>query len=214
MNLLFNVSQQLILIKDLSGMVNFNNVEDELSKLEYKKNINNEISIDKNFFDKDIFADSKKAIEDECSLFLTRTLNVGDFYQDLKMTNSWANKTEPGQNHHEHVHPFSVVSGVIYLDNNPSNLNLFIESYLPQVPYFITKNKTYASLNALIKDQQIDPATINNLQYHMVLFLSNQHHFVEEIPTDMPWNRRSLSFNTFWSGLTGVKEDSLASYTF
>jgi hypothetical protein len=213
MNLLFNVSQQLILIKDLTDLIDFNQIENQLSNLEYKKNINNEISIDKNFLDKDVFADGKKAIENECSLYLKHTLNVGDFYQDLKMTNSWVNKTQPGEKHHEHVHPFSVVSGVIYLDDNPSNLNLYIESYLPQVPYFITKNKTYASLNALIRDQQIDPAGINNLKHHMILFLSNQHHFVDEVPEGLP-NRRSLSFNTFWSGLTGVKEDSLASYTF
>jgi ribulose-bisphosphate carboxylase large chain len=38
-------------------------------------------------------------------------------------------------------------------------------------------------------------------------------YFVEEVPNGMP-NRRSLSFNTFWDGMTGVKEDSLASYTF
>lgn len=213
MNLLFNLSQQLILIKDLTGILDFAEVDKQLSTLEYKNNIANQISINKNLFDIPVFADSKRAIEEECSSFLRHTLHVGDFYQTLKMTNSWANKTSPGEKHHEHVHPFSVVSGVIYLDNNPSNLNLYIESYLPQIPYFITKNKTYASLHALITDQQIDPNTINNLQNHMVLFLSNQHHFVDEVPEGLP-NRRSLSFNTFWTGITGVKEDSLASYTF
>lgn len=44
-----------------------------------------------------IFLPIKKTIEDECSLFLTHTLNIGDFYQNLKITNSWANKTEPGK---------------------------------------------------------------------------------------------------------------------
>jgi hypothetical protein len=213
MNLLFNVSQQLILIKDLSEVMNFGAVDYEMESLEYKKNTSNEISVDKNFLDRSVFAGAKKDIEEECSKYLSNTLHIGDFYQKLKMTNSWANKTSPGERHHEHVHPFSVVSGVIYLDNNPSNLNLFVESYLPQIPYFITKNKTYASLQALIVDQQIDPASVNNLQYHMVLFLSNQHHFVDEVQNGMP-NRRSLSFNTFWDGITGIKEDSLASYTF
>ena len=138
MNLLFNLSQQLILIKDLTGILDFAEVDKQLSTLEYKNNIANQISINKNLFDIPVFADSKRAIEEECSSFLRHTLHVGDFYQTLKMTNSWANKTSPGEKHHEHVHPFSVVSGVIYLDNNPSNLNLYIESYLPQIPYFIT----------------------------------------------------------------------------
>jgi hypothetical protein len=213
MNLLFNISQKLILVKDLTGVLDFDAVNNELETLEYTKNIDNEISINKNFFDKDIFNDSKIAIEQECQSFLNNTLHIGDFYQNLKVTNSWANKTLPGEKHHEHSHPFSVVSGVIYLDNNPSNLNLYIESYIPEVPYFISKNKTYASLDALIRDQQIDPNTINNLQHHMVLFLSNSHHFVDEVANDLPV-RRSLSFNTFWNGITGVKNDGLASYTF
>jgi hypothetical protein len=46
----------------------------------------------------------------------------------------------------------------------------------------------------------------------MVLFLSNSSHFVEKTTVDM--DRRSISFNTFWKGLTGVKEEQLGSIDF
>jgi len=133
-------------------------------------------------------------------------------YDDLVMTNSWANITEPGHEHHEHIHPFSVVSGVIYLDDNPSNTNLFVESFIPDVPYFLPTQRNYANVGALLHDAQIDPASKNNLKHYMVLFLSNSHHYVGKVDDGLP-NRRSISFNTFWKGHVGSKED-LGSHTF
>ena len=34
----------------------------------------------------------------------------------LKLTQSWTNVTEPGENHHQHYHPNSIISGVIYIN--------------------------------------------------------------------------------------------------
>jgi hypothetical protein len=45
------------------------------------------------------------------------------------------------------------------------------------------------------------------------LFLSNSSHFVEPLTTDsLP--RKSISFNTFWKGMVGVKEEALGSHVF
>ena len=129
------------------------------------------------------------------------------------MTYSWGNITEPGHSHHDHVHPFSIVSGVIYLDDNPTNANLYVEAYMPDIPYFITKNKSYVALKQLLVDNNIDPNSVNNLKNHMVLFLSNSAHFVEQTAEDAS-SRRSISFNTFWKGLTGVRQESLGSLVF
>ena len=53
----------------------------------------------------------------------------------------------------------------------------------------------------------------NNLKNHMVLFLSNSSHFVEPLTSDsLP--RKSISFNTFWKGMVGVKEEALGSHVF
>ena len=45
-------------------------------------------------------------------------------FEDLQITESWANKSVKGEEHHIHHHPFSVVSGVMFLNDTPDNLNL------------------------------------------------------------------------------------------
>lgn len=212
-DMLFNTSQKFILIKDLSPEINFDLINEEFDKLNFKSNIKNQISIEMDFFEKDYLTGAKNSIIKNCENYINHTLNIQQFYTGLKMTHSWGNVTQPGQGHHEHVHPFSVVSGVIFLDNNPCNLNLFIEAYMPDIPYFITKNRSYVSLRDLLNDQNIDAGSVKNLQNHLVLFLSNANHFVNQTQ-DTDQVRRSISFNTFWTGLTGVSQESLGSIVF
>jgi len=213
MEMLFNTASKYILIKDMSTILDFEPINDEFNKLAFKDNIANKISIEMNLFDKDIFKETKKLMLDDCKQYLNNTVNLTHFYDDLIMTNSWGNLTDPKHSHHDHVHPFSIVSGVLYLDNNPSNLNLYIESFMPEIPYFITKNKSFVSLKSLLNDINTNPSEHNNLKNHMVLFLSNSSHFVEPLTSDsLP--RKSISFNTFWKGMVGVKEEALGSHVF
>ena len=149
MEMLFNTASKYILIKDMSDIIDFKTINDAFDGLSFKDNIANKISIEMNLFDKDIFNETKKLILDDCKQYLNHTANLNHFYDDLVMTNSWGNLTDPEHSHHDHVHPFSIVSGVLYLDNNPSNLNLCIESFMPEIPYFITKNKSFVSLKIL-----------------------------------------------------------------
>ena len=213
MDMLFNTASKYILVKDMSTVLDFEPINNEFDKLSFKDNKSNKISIEMNLFDKDIFKETKKLILDDCKQYLNHTANLNHFYDDLIMTNSWGNLTDPEHSHHDHVHPFSIVSGVLYLDNNPSNLNLCIESFMPEIPYFITKNKSFVSLKSLLSDINTKPSEHNNLKNHMVLFLSNSSHFVEPLTTDsLP--RKSISFNTFWKGMVGVKEEALGSHVF
>lgn len=213
MEMLFNSASKYILVKDMSQVLDFDLINKEFDTLAYKDNIANRVSIEMNLFDREGFTDIKKVILEDCKQYLNHTANMSHFYDDLVMTNSWGNITDPGQSHHDHVHPFSVVSGVMYLDDNPSNLNLYVESFMPEIPYFITKNKSYVSLKSLMNDVQAKPEDHNNLKNHMVLFLSNSSHFVEPISTESK-PRRSIAFNTFWKGLVGIKEEALGSHVF
>jgi hypothetical protein len=213
MDMLFNTASKYILVKDMTTVLDFEPINNEFDKLSFKDNKSNKISIEMNLFDKDIFKETKQLILDDCKQYLNHTANLNHFYDDLIMTNSWGNLTDPEHSHHDHVHPFSIVSGVLYLDNNPSNLNLCIESFMPEIPYFITKNKSFVSLKSLLSDINTNPSEHNNLKNHMVLFLSNSSHFVEPLTTDsLP--RKSISFNTFWKGMVGVKEEALGSHVF
>lgn len=213
MDTLLNTAQKFILVKDMSDLIDFDQINQEFDKLHWKENVNNKISEEMDFLDKDSFSKSQSMIVEVCKNYLNRSLNLETFYDDLRITNSWGNITDPGHAHHDHVHPFSVVSGVIYLDDNPTNLNLYVEAYMSDIPYFISKNKSYVSLKNLFQDAGIDPATCNNLKNHMVLFLSNCAHFVERTD-EQSQPRRSISFNTFWKGLTGVRHEALGSIKF
>ena len=213
MNNLLNTAQQFILVKDLRDTLDWSLINHEFNSLTFKPNVNNRISTTMNLLDKDVFVDAKLILESEVKNYLNLSFGLSELYSDIHITNSWGTLTEPGQSHHDHLHPFSVVSGVMFLDNNPDNLNLFIEGHMPQIPYFISKNKSYAGLEHLLTDTGHDPAQNRNLQNHLVLFLSNSSHFVQPTRTDGPL-RRTLSFNTFWKGVTGMKNEPLGSYNF
>jgi len=205
MDELVNISRKIILIKDLSDIVDFDLVNKEISSLEFGPNILNRISTNKKIFDAPAMLGIKATLEKECENFLKNAHHLNDF-ENLKMTTSWVNITDPGQAHHEHNHPFSVVSGVIYLDDNPDNLNLGLQVSIAEIPYFLWKKDNCVTLKALI-------GNANNLKHHMVLFLSNTAHSVEKTASDsMP--RRSISFNTFWKGMTGVRDMAFESITF
>ena len=213
MEMLFNTSSKYILVKDMTDVLDFDRINKEFDTLAWKENIANKVSIEMNLFDRESLASMKPLILQDCKQYLNHTANLTHFYDDLVITNSWGNITDPGHSHHDHVHPFSVVSGVLYLEDNPTNLNLFVESFMPEIPYFITKNKSYVSLYSLFNDIKADPKEHNNLKNHMVLFLSNSSHFVEPVPNESK-PRKSIAFNTFWKGLVGVKDEALGSHVF
>ena len=67
-------------------------------------------------------------------------------------------------------------------------------------------------VSKLIESTGEDLSTTNNLKNHMVLFLSSTVHYVTPVTTST--NRRTIAFNTFWSGVTGVKHAALGSIKF
>ena len=205
MNEFINTATQYVLIKDISDIVDFEVLNQEFDTLDYVKNLSNEISDNKTFFDRKSLKSIKNTLSKECHNFLVTAYKVRDF-EELKVTNSWGNVTKTGESHHAHTHPFSVVSGVIYLDDNPSNLNLNLEVFVPQIPYFMLREPCFTPLYEWVNRKET-----NNLQNHLVLFLSNTKHFVTENKEDL--DRRSVSFNSFWSGHVGGN-DPLASMYF
>lgn len=206
MDQFINIASNCILVKDMSNIIDFKTIDEEFDKLSFVENQYNHISTDLNFFDKDVFTETKASLIRECENYLGNSFRVTEF-EHLKMTNSWGNITKPGEKHHEHQHPFSVVSGVIYLDDNPCNYNLQLEQFFPETPYFLYRKKFFSSLADLMPIP--DP---KNLQYHLVLFLSNTHHSVANTSTN-DIDRRSIAFNTFWSGNVG-SQNMLNSYKF
>jgi hypothetical protein len=206
MNTLINIAQRFIYVKDISTALNWSLIEKQYESTNWNHNVENHISANYDFFDRDILVVEKSMLESEVRHYLNASMGLKGYYENIKITESWANLTEPGQGHHDHMHPFSVVSGTLFLDDNPDNLNLFIETHTPDLPFFLPKNKTYVDLKTLLPDIGVDPAQTNNLKHHLVLFLSNWHHNVAPVPEGNP-NRRTIAFNTMWSGRVGTGQN-------
>lgn len=210
MTYLLNTAQRVIAVHDLHKELDCDLMSRRFNELSFRQNINNMVSNDMNFFDADYLKTHKKFIETSCKSYLANTIISPDMFDQLYITLSWANKTEQNQSHHEHIHPFSVVSGIIFLEDNEDNFKLNIEGYLPDIPYFTPKNKTWVNIRQLCKNAGIDVTT--HLKHHMILFLSNTYHFVEQVKSDKP--RKTVSFNTFWKGHVGIPNNPLGSYYF
>ena len=123
--------------------------------------------------------------------------NILNTKQRLVITQSWFNKNPTGSKHHEHVHPNSIISGVMYFQ---------IDQTLPPIQ-FSKSNQDGVKLdpikyNVLNSDTFLLPCKPGEL----ILFPSNLRHSVP-INTGMP-DRISLSFNTFSIDVLG-SEDSL-----
>ena len=218
MNLVLNPANELIYIKDMTDIIDFTAINNKFNNLKFIKNTENEITHKLNFFDDIKFQNSKKLLELECKNYLNECYQIQEMYEDITITNSWGNITKPNQTHHKHLHPFSVVSGIIYLDNNIDNLNLnfVFKNRTADIPFFIGKDReANLSLKGILELYGHNPVIHNNLKNHLILFLSNLSHYVTPTPNNsLP--RKSISFNTFWKGRVGIlsENQSLAGISF
>jgi uncharacterized protein (TIGR02466 family) len=111
----------------------------------------------------------------------------------LHITQSWLNYTEKGGYHHKHAHPNSFISGVFYVNADP------------------TKDKIYFYGNEEYKQIKLEPTDYNLYNSEswwleagtgvLYLFPSSLTHMVPSI--DHEETRISLSFNTFLKGTIG-----------
>jgi len=203
MNKFFNLATNLVLIKDLSDNIDFDLLRSEFDKLEFKRNKYNDISVNQNIFNQEQFADIKQVLENEVGSYLRNAYGAEDF-DKIVISQSWANKTEELGSHQDHAHPFSIVSGVLYLDDNPDNLNFAMNTTFQEIPCYLYRKQTHATIKDLAGDE-------NNLKNHLLLVLSNVGHQV--LPSKTTTVRRTIAFNTFWQGYTGT-DDPLNSKTF
>mgnify|MGYP001212316238 FL=1 len=154
-----------------------------------------------NFKSKDSYVLKHEKLKDVKN-FLIESINkycekILNTKQRLVITQSWFNKNPTGSKHHEHVHPNSIVSGVMYFQ---------IDQTLPPIQ-FSKSHQDGVKLdpikyNVLNSDTFLLPCKPGEL----ILFPSNLRHSVP-INTGMP-DRISLSFNTFCIDALG-SEDSL-----
>ncbi len=109
----------------------------------------------------------------------------------LRITQSWANFSNPGQHHHKHAHPNSYVSGVYYIQTNPNDRIYFYRDDWKQIKF---PSENYNEYNS-------ESWWFEAFEGRLILFPSSLTHMVPTVEGDT--TRISLSFNTFPVGVVG-----------
>jgi uncharacterized protein (TIGR02466 family) len=117
----------------------------------------------------------------------------------IVVSQMWANRSDPGEWHHPHIHPNSVISGVFYLTNSQASTWFSIPDIWGPMP-------TYLSLRP--RDDELQYHTCYKHQTapgQLIMFPSTLTHSVNEHSGfDEP--RYSIAFNSFPTDFIGSAE--------
>ena len=118
---------------------------------------------------------------------------------EFYVTQSWLNYTKPGQYHHKHSHPNSIISGVLYIDADETKDKIFFYKDGYQQIKFPTENfQLYNSESWYFTVKTGD----------IVIFPSSLTHMVETKEGEN--TRTSLAFNVFAKGYIGHEDELTA----
>tara|TARA_Y100000592_G_C5448944_1_gene307640 strand:- start:320 stop:937 length:618 start_codon:yes stop_codon:yes gene_type:complete len=134
----------------------------------------------------------KNFLEKSCNEYLKKIICPKNEIK-LYITQSWLNYTEKNQFHHQHTHPNSIVSGVLYI-----NCNTKYDKIL------FTNSKDFQQIIPEIEEYNIWNSTtwwFSVSSGDLIMFPSSTTHQVETKKGDNL--RISLAFNTFIKGKIG-----------
>lgn len=117
----------------------------------------------------------------------------------LRITQSWLNWSAPGQWHHQHSHPSSLISGCYYINANKETDKI----YFYKTDYQMIKFPP-VEWNSYNSDSWWFPVETGKL----ILFPSSLSHKVE--PVEGTETRISIAFNTFPVGYVGDEDELTA----
>jgi uncharacterized protein (TIGR02466 family) len=166
-----------------------------VNNLEICNNTSNWTSKNNYILEEPIFKTIKLKLEQMLNEYFINIMGV-DLENKLKIviTQSWVNINKKNFSHHQHCHPNSIVSGVVYLqaDKKVDKINFLKNDY-----EFLKFDKI--RWNEYNSEQYSFPINKGDV----VLFPSNLMHSVDKNKTDN--TRISLSFNTFVKGKLGKR---------
>ena len=180
-----------------------NNIDRGFSKEELKftdlhstltyKNSGNVTSLNNYILDEIEFKDLKQICLEQVNHYINKVYKPTNKVEPY-ITQSWLNWTKPNGYHHQHAHPNSFISGVLYInaDKNEDKI-AFYKSQYKQIKLH-TDN--YDNLNS-------DSWFFRVKTGDIVLFPSDLVHNVESVTAKD--TRISLAFNTFLTGTVGSK---------
>jgi len=162
-----------------------------------KNNTGNINTKDNYILNRKQFKNIKKFLDKHCKEYLDTVICPKNNIE-LYITQSWLNYTEADQYHHQHAHPNSVVSGVLYFDSDVKNDKILFSHPISyqQIRAETDKEK----FNLWNSATWFFPVETGNL----FMFPSSTTHQVE---TKKGNNTRiSLAFNTFYKGTMGSND--------
>lgn len=178
------------------GFFNYNDkVDIDINQLQ-RSNDGNTSSVDKYILKK--LPDLTTFIEKSLHTYLMSTICPKNDTH-LRITQSWLNWTKPGQYHHKHAHPNSLISGCYYVKANKETDKIFFyrDGY-QQIKFPPIEWNSYNS------ESWWYPVGTGDL----VFFPSYLTHMVQ--PVGGEETRISLAFNTFPVGYVGDEDELTA----
>jgi uncharacterized protein (TIGR02466 family) len=177
----------------------FSGAEKEyISGLEMIDNIGNRMSKNDKVLDGAELSGLRRFVDEQIFHFKKNLLRIKD-ENEIYITQSWVNQSSQDQYHPKHRHPNSVISGVIFLDDDknedlpPIRFHRSLEMF-PLSFSFDELNEFNASC------REFDP-----VQGMLMLFPSLVEHDVDANTSGRV--RTTLSFNTFVRGVVGGREE-------
>jgi len=167
------------------------------SGLEMIDNIGNSMSKNDKILDDAELSKLKEFIEEQVLNYKKNLLQMKD-ENEIYITQSWLNNSTTSEFHPRHKHPNSVISGVLFLDQNtdgslpPIRFHRTLQMY-PVDFSFTELNEFNASSREFDTEQGM-----------LMLFPSLLEHDVDKNMSGR--TRSSLSFNTYVRGTLGGKE--------
>ena len=168
-----------------------------LSELEMIDNNSNLMSKNDKVLDSEELSNLNNFIGEQLFDFKRNLLRIKD-ENEIYITQSWVNNSNPNQFHPKHKHPNSVISGVMFLDENNNG-------DLPAIRFHRTLemfplNFSFDDLNEFNAScREFDPE-----QGMLMLFPSLLEHDVDKNTSDRM--RTSISFNTYVRGNVGGRQ--------
>ena len=157
-------------------------------------NVGNIYTKDNYILNRKEFKNIKKFLDKCCKNYLD-TIICPKNNIELYITQSWLNYTETNQYHHQHQHPNSVISGVLYFNSDIKNDKILFSH--PTIYQQIRPETDEEKYNLWNSKTWFFPVETSDL----FMFPSSTTHQVE---TKQGNNTRiSLAFNTFYKGTIG-----------
>ena len=164
---------------------------EHLFNLETRPNQGNVTSVDNNVLNKPELQSLTEFLNNSLQEYFN-TVYAPKTDANLCISQSWVNYTKPGQFHHKHAHPNSLISGVFYIQAAKETDKL----------YFFKDG--FQQLKVIPKDFNVynsDSWWLAAATGTLYLFPSSLTHMVEQVKGED--TRISLSFNTFPRGIIG-----------